>query len=174
MLALLALTCAFHIAPTPQTVASAARLPLRVLPPLLCSADTESATLETLCAEREALQSEIDKLDQQAKFDGPSRPQYVSKVLELRSELEDKQQQILAIEGPPPKRYSAVGRMRQRTEGMGLDVELADTEGGGDGQGIKLKPENVLPPASGIAKLGIFLAVLAAGGSLVASNLGGS
>ena len=117
-------------------------------------------TIEALREQEAAQTQEMQALLQQ-------RPLDLKEVKKLQSDIDETKAAIDVLE-PAPVRYSAVGRMRQRTEGMGMPDRQKS-----DGEGIKLpRAESVLPPVSGLINIAITLAVVAGlalyvGGSVV-------
>lgn len=116
---------------------------------VVMSEGTDAAVV-ALKAELADLEASIEELTNSGKaFE-------MSELNELTAQVDAKTAAIEAITGPPPKRYSAVGRMRQKTEGMGLpDGKPEDGEGGGVGI-----PDaaSVLPGSEGLINIAISLA----------------
>ena len=141
------------------------RLALRPLRPLavtMCDAP-EEITVESLQAQIPSLEAQIEKLAEERVMvpDGPNRQQILSELSGAMGKLEEDlavaKARLEAKVGPPPKRYSAVGRMRQKTEGMGMD------QAEGEEGGFKPLPaESFLPPMSGLVNIGITIAVVVA------------
>ena len=102
--------------------------------------------------------------------EGPSRAATVESIKatisSMEAELAATEAKLETLVGPKPKRYSAVGRMRQQTEGMGLDA--------GDAAPPKIKAEDILPPTGGIVNLVILLATAAAVVAATGALSGGS
>jgi hypothetical protein len=116
------------------------------------------SALDTLRAREAEQQAELEALLQK-------RPLNLRDVSALEAELEVTKAAIVELDGPPPVRYSAVGRMRQRTEGMGMDKDAQANEG------LKLQSENILPPVGGLVNIAIILAVVAAAAAAVSGSL---
>ena len=88
-------------------------------------------------------------------------PMDLKKVNKLQAELDATKSQVeLLVNGPPPIRYSAVGRMRQKLEGMGEPKPAGDAAPGFEFP----QAENILPPVGGLVKVAALLAVVGAAG----------
>ena len=152
------------------TVAAPAMRSQFALRPLRPAAAVVMCTPESLGAmEGPALEQQIAKLDEDIAAkdqeylsvpDGPKRAEIragmSAEKAQLEADLAAAKAALEAKVGPPPKRYSAVGRMRQRMEGMGEPA-------GGDDELKMIDADQVLPPMSGLINIGITLAVVAAG-----------
>ena len=116
----------------------------------------------------DALKQTIEGLEQQIEQtqlalkvvpDGPSRPEKQNamrvEIAKLESDLAEYQATLEKIVGPPPKKYSAVARMRLKDGTMG-DGAAA----GGDDEGID--PASILPPMGGLVNAAVSLAVIGA------------
>lgn len=137
-----------------------------------------------MCAEssEENIKTNIDSLEEKLKAkgvelvtvqDGPTRAatraSIQAEINQMEEELAMAQASLETIAGPPPVRYSAVGRMRQKIEG---DAMAGEGTGAGAEGAAKIKAESVLPSGAGLANIGILLAVVSAA-VLASGILGG-
>ena len=120
-------------------------------------------TKEELQEKATRLEAEIEDVRIQAALvpGGPSRAANVAAIManvaSLEADLEATQIGLEQLVGPPPKRYSAVGRMRQQMEGMGEPGGVPNE----DADGPKVSADQILPSNLNLGNIGITLAIFA-------------
>ena len=127
------------------------------------------ASADALRAEEAALQQQIKDLQRLAELDISPDPAKMADLNTLNAQLEAKRQEIIAVAGPPPIRYSSVGRMRQQIEGD----PMASKDGAAAGGGPKVSADSVMPGGAGLRNIGILLAVLSAAALALIGLVGG-
>ena len=101
-----------------------------------------------------ALENKIASARMDADY--AKQAQFEAQLAELRDELKE-------VAGPPPKKFSAVARMRLQDGTMGKQNAAGEEFSLPDLPDLsKIKVDNVLPPVGGLVNIGITIAVVAA------------